>query len=174
MSSTESVSMGRDTTAADAVVDFDAFVAARSSRMLTMAYLLTRDHGRAEDLLQTALAKTWLAWPRVDNPDAYLRRTMVNTYSSWWQRRWRDERPSDDLPDQPYGDEHAGLHTLWAAIGRLPRGQRSVLVLRYYEDLTEAETARVLGCSVGTVKSQCAKGLAKLRLDSALTDDEMA
>ena len=174
MSPTESVSVGRGILTSDAVADFDAFVAARSSRLLTTAYLLTRDHGRAEDLLQTALAKTWLAWARVDNPEAYLRRTMVNTYSSWWQRRWRDETPTDDLPDQTYGDEVAGPHDLWTAIGRLPRGQRAVLVLRYYEDLTEVETARVLGCSIGTVKSQCAKGLAKLRVDSALTDDDPA
>ncbi|HCB06824.1 MAG TPA: SigE family RNA polymerase sigma factor [Nocardioides sp.] len=168
MSSTESLSAGAEFAEATARIDFDAFVAATSRRLLSTAYLLTGDHGRAEDLLQTALAKTWLAWARVETPEPYVRRAMVNTYASWWRRRWRDERPTGDLPDQAYVEESADQHDLWVALRRLPRGQRAVLVLRFYEDLTEVETAQVLGCSVGTVKSQSAKGIAKLRRDPGL------
>ena len=149
--------------ATDRAAEFEDFVASRSPRLLTTAYLLTHDHGRAEDLLQTSLAKLWLAWPRVDEPDAYVRKVMVTTYASWWRRKWRGERPS---ASQPTRDPD-----MWSALARLPRGQRAVLVLRFYEDLTEAETARVLDCSVGTVKSQSAKGLAKLRVDATLADE---
>ncbi len=168
MSSTESLAAGARDTETTSQVDFDAFVAAASRRLLATAYLLTGDHGRAEDLLQTALAKTWLAWARVETPEPYVRRAMVNTYASWWRRRWRGERPTDDLPDQVYLEESSDQHDLWVALRRLPRGQRAVLVLRFYEDLTEVETAQVLGCSVGTVKSQSAKGIAKLRRDPGL------
>ncbi|WP_374457340.1 SigE family RNA polymerase sigma factor [Nocardioides sp.] len=156
--------------ATDRTAEFEDFVSSRSPRLLTTAYLLTHDHGRAEDLLQTSLAKLWLAWSRVDEPDAYVRKVMVTTYASWWRRKWRGERPSDNVPEagatQPTRDPD-----MWSALARLPRGQRAVLVLRFYEDLTEAETARVLDCSVGTVKSQSAKGLAKLRIDAALADE---
>ena len=168
MSSTESLAAGARDTETTSQVDFDAFVAAASRRLLATAYLLTGDHGRAEDLLQTALAKTWLAWARVETPEPYVRRAMVNTYASWWRRRWRGERSTDDLPDQVYLEESSDQHDLWVALRRLPRGQRAVLVLRFYEDLTEVETAQVLGCSVGTVKSQSAKGIAKLRRDPGL------
>ena len=156
--------------ATDRVAEFEDFVAVRSARLLTTAYLLTHDHGRAEDLLQTSLAKLWLAWSRVDEPDAYVRKVMVTTYASWWRRKWRGERPSEALPE-PAVSEIGRDPDMWAALARLPRGQRTVLVLRFYEDLTEAETARVLDCTVGTVKSQSAKGLAKLRADAALVDE---
>ena len=168
MEQSEVMDVGRGFTRTD---EFEAFVASRSGRLLRTAFLLTRDHGKAEDLLQTALAKTWLAWSRVEEPDAYVRKVMVNTYATWWQRRWKDERPSDDLPDAGYVGDEDGTHDLWTALGRLPRGQRAVLVLRYFEDQTETETARLMGCSVGTVKSQTAKALAKLRLDAALVTE---
>jgi RNA polymerase sigma-70 factor (sigma-E family) len=155
--------------------DFDGFVAARSGQLLRTAYLLTRDHGLAEDLLQTALTKAWFRWSRLDgDPEPYVRKILVNTYASWWRRRWNGETPTEELPDGP-GDGHAektaGSHDLWTALGRLPRRQRAVVVLRYFEDLSEAETARLLECSVGTVKSQASKALAKLRVDPALTDE---
>ena len=156
--------------ATDRVAEFEDFVAARSPRLLTTAYLLTHDHGRAEDLLQTSLAKLWLAWSRVDEPHAYVRKVMVTTYASWWRRKWRGEKPSDAVPE--VATRESGRDPdMWSALARLPRGQRVVLVLRFYEDLTEAETARILDCSVGTVKSQSAKGLAKLRTDAALADE---
>jgi RNA polymerase sigma-70 factor (sigma-E family) len=152
---------------------FDEFVAARSRALLRTAYLLTHDHALAEDLLQTALAKTWFAWRRIDgNPEPYVRRILVNTYASWWRRKWNGEHPTDELPERATADPGAEPTDLWQAMGRLPRRQRAVVVLRYFEDLTEAQTAELLGCSVGTVKSQCSKALAKLRIDPALTEAE--
>jgi RNA polymerase sigma-70 factor (sigma-E family) len=156
-------------------VEFDEFVAARSTALLRTAYLLTHDHGLAEDLLQTALAKSWFAWDRISGePEAYVRRVLVNTFSSWWRRKWNGEHATADLPDRGVDDAAdvvtAG-HDLWAALERLPRRQRAAVVLRYFEDLTEAQTADALGCSVGTVKSQTSKALAKLRIDPALAAD---
>lgn len=155
-------------------IDFDDFVAARSNRLLRTAYLLTRDHGRAEDLLQTALVKAWFAWPRIDtNPEAYVRQVLVNTYSSWWRRKWNGEHATAELPESATIQADAVDHQdLWVALGRLPRRQRAVIILRFHEDLTESATAQLLGCSVGTVKSQTSKALAKLRLDPALLTSE--
>jgi RNA polymerase sigma-70 factor (sigma-E family) len=154
----------------EGTVAFDAFVAARSHTLLRTAYLLTQDHALAEDLVQTALAKAWFHWSRIraDNPEPYVRRILVTTYSSWWRRRWNGEIPTEELPETPSAHGEDGLD-LWDAIGRLPRRQRAVVVLRFYEDLTEAETARLMGCTVGTVKSQTAKALAKLRVDPSVT-----
>ncbi len=151
---------------------FEEFVAARSSALLRTAYLLTRDHTLAEDLLQTALTKAYLAWGRVEgNPEPYVRRILVNTYASWWRRKWNAEQPTDELPQHGHQDERAGESgDLWDALGRLPRRMRAVVVLRYFEDLTEADTAELLGISVGTVKSQASKALAKLRIDPSLAE----
>lgn len=153
---------------------FEEFVAARSSSLLRTAYLLTRDHALAEDLLQTALTKAYLAWSRVEgNAEPYVRKILVNTYASWWRRKWNGERPTEELPDRPLHDERIGeTGDLWGALGRLPRRQRAVIVLRYFEDLTEAQTADLLGIAVGTVKSQASKALATLRIDPALTFPE--
>ena len=153
---------------------FEDFVAARSSALLRTAYLLTRDHGLAEDLLQTSLTKAYLSWGRIEgNAEPYVRRILVNTYSSWWRRKWNGERPSDELPDQVDHDERIGeTGDLWDALGRLPRRQRAVVVLRYFEDLTEAQTADLLGIAIGTVKSQTSKALASLRIDPSLVDEE--
>src|SRR5688572_20834756 len=136
--------------------DFDQFVAARSTAHLRTAYLLTHDHGLAEDLLQTALTKAWFAWRRIEgSPESYVRKILVNTYSTWWRRKWNSEYAADELPEgsQADGSEASDeSHDLWVAMERLPRRQRAVVVLRYFEDLTEAQTADLLGCSVGTVK----------------------
>jgi len=154
--------------------EFDRFVVGRSPALLRSAYLLVQDEGLAEDLLQTALTKAWFAWTRIEDPEAYVRRIMVTTSASGWRRRWTRETPTEEL-GEPSGlarlDEPANGQALWAAIGRLPRRQRAVVVLRYVEDRTESDTASLLGCSVGTVKSQCAKALAKLRSDGALAPD---
>jgi RNA polymerase sigma-70 factor (sigma-E family) len=152
---------------------FTQFVATRSARLLRLAYLLTHDWASAEDLLQTALAKAWFAWHRLKaDPEPYVRTIIVHTYASWWRRRWNGEQPTGDLPEPPTpADPYAGSDArdeLWRALGRLPRRQRAVLVLRYFEDLTESEIASVLECSVGTVKSQASKALVKLRLDESL------
>ena len=151
-------------------VEFDAFVVARSQALLRTAYLLVQDEGLAEDLLQTSLAKAWFAWSRIKDPEAYVRRILVTTSASWWRRRWIRETPTAELPEGKVGDREVRVEEqdLWQAIGRLPRRQRAVVVLRYLEDRTEAETADLLGCSVSTVKSQSAKALAKLRVDAAL------
>lgn len=159
-----------------AKTDFDEFVAARSSRLLRTAYLLTRDHALAEDLLQTALTKAWFAWSRIESdPEPYVRKILVNTFATWWRRKWNGEHAYAEPPEP---DPGPGAHDvadqrqdLWTAMGRLPRRQRAVVVLRYVEDLTEAETAHLLGVSVGTVKSQTSKALAKLRIDPALATD---
>ena len=164
-------------TRVSATTDFDEFVAARSTRLLRTAYLLTRDHALAEDLLQTALTKAWFAWSRIESdPEPYVRKILVNTYATWWRRKWNGEQAHADLPEPspgpaPGGDGDNDRHDLWAAMGRLPRRQRAVIVLRYVEDLTEAETARLLGVSAGTVKSQTSKALAKLRIDPALATE---
>lgn len=152
---------------------FDDFVAARSRALLRTAYLLTHDHALAEDLLQTSLAKAWFAWRRIDgNPEPYVRKILVNTYASWWRRKWNGEHPTDELPERATEETGAEPTDLWRAMERLPRRQREVVVLRYFEDLTEVQTAELLGCSVGTVKSQCSKALAKLRIDPALAEVE--
>lgn len=154
------------------VAEFDGFVVARSQALVRSAYLLTQDECLAEDLVQTALTKAWFAWRRIEDPEAYVRRIMVTTSASWWRRRWVRETPTEELAMEleRSGAESnlVGDQDLWNAIGRLPRRQRAVVVLRYLEDRTETETADLLGCSVGTVKSQCSKALAKLRLDASL------
>lgn len=157
---------------------FEDFVVTRSPRLLRTAFLLTRDWALAEDLLQTALARAWEAWARIDgDPEPYVRRIIVNTYASSWRRRWRGELPTANLPETvDVTDPHGGLDDrdrLWRALGRLPRRQRAVLVLRYFEDLSEAEIAEALGCSVGTVKSQASRAVAKLRLDETLAPEGM-
>ncbi len=152
---------------------FDDFVAARSRALLRTAYLLTHDHALAEDLLQTSLTKAWFAWRRIEgNPEPYVRRILVNTYATWWRRKWNGEHPTDEVPEHAAAEPGHEPTDLWEAMARLPRRQRAVVVLRYFEDLTEAQTADLLGCSVGTVKSQCSKALAKLRIDPALTEAE--
>ncbi len=159
--------------------DFRSFVVARSGALLRTAYLLTGNRADAEDLVQVTLAKTYLAWDRVrerEALDGYVRRTMVNAQTSVWRRRRVDERPVGELPEVAGGRDSASdlvLHdALWRALAGLPRKQRATVVLRYYEDLSEAETARVLGVSVGTVKSTCSRALARLRDDAGLRDDE--
>ena len=151
---------------------FEEFVVARTPTLTRSAYLLTRDWSTAQDLVQAALAKSWFAWSRIGgDPEVYVRKVMLNTYASWWKRRWRGERATETLPERGVGDRTGELHerdAMWRALGRLPRRQRAVLVLRYYEDRSEAEIAELLGCSAGTVKSQAARALAKLRDDPSL------
>ncbi|MGY0230400.1 SigE family RNA polymerase sigma factor [Longispora urticae] len=151
---------------------FDEFVVARSPRLVRLAYLLTRDHGQAEDLVQTALARSWSAWRRIDDdPEPYVRRVLLNTYNSWWRRRWHAERPTAMLPERVLASPQAAVDErdeVWRALDRLPRQQRAVLVLRYFEDLSEVQIAEALGVSAGAVKGYAAKGLAKLRVDPSL------
>jgi RNA polymerase sigma-70 factor (sigma-E family) len=152
---------------------FTAFVRASGERHLRVAVLLTGDWHAAEDLVQASLIKLYRAWPGVDqvggDPDAYLRRIIVNTHRSWWRARWRREAPSARIPDRPAdgqdADQRALAVSIRQALGRLSSRQRAVLVLRYYEDLAEAEIAALLGCSPGTVKTHAHRGLRALRAE---------
>jgi RNA polymerase sigma-70 factor (sigma-E family) len=149
---------------------YSSFVADRSDHLLRTAYLLTRDWAMAEDLLQEAMVKTWFAWRRLDgNPEAYVKKVIYTTYISWWRRKWRGERPTEELPERPAAEHGMDERdAVWRALGRLGPRQRAVLVLRFYEDLTEPQIAALLGISVGTVKSQTFKALARLRVDDSL------
>lgn len=155
--------------------EFADFVASRSPALLRTARLLTGDWASAEDLLQDALATCWRRWSRISgNPEPYVHRVMVTTYLAWSRRFWNRERPTEVLPERPVADATGQVDAeaeLAAALRRLPRRQRAVVVLRYYDDLSEAETAAVLGISVGTVKSQTSKALRALRVDDGLTAD---
>ena len=150
---------------------FWEFVAGRRGRLVRTAYLLTGDHGLAEDFVQDALIRAYRNWHRIrkaDQPEAYVRRIVVNLANSWWRRALRHRtHVAWQLPDRPDDrDAHAAVDrddALWRALARLPAGMRTVIVLRYYEDLSEAETAAVLGRSTGTVKSQASRGLARMR-----------
>jgi RNA polymerase sigma-70 factor (sigma-E family) len=149
--------------------EFRAYVLSRGAALLRVANQLTSNPSDAEDLLQAALAKTYLAWDRIKDRsslDSYVRRAMVNINISWWRRRKIEEYPAEELPEVPV--RHDPRHTyddLEQALERLPARQRTAIVLRYYEDMTEPEIARALGISVGTVKSSVSRGMAKLRGD---------
>ena len=161
----------------DAVAQaLDAYVRRRGRRLVQTAYLLCGNPHVAEDLVQNALASVIVSWrrvPAVADLDAYMYRALVNARHRWWSRRWHGEIPSERLPEHAAADDvgrverHADLVALLAD---LPLRQRQTLVLRYFEDLSEAQTAQVLGCSVGTVKSQTARGLEKLRGTLAAQD----
>lgn len=149
---------------------FQEFVRARWSHLVRTAYLLTGDAHHAEDLTQTALAKAYRSWRRVartDNPEAYVRRMLVSCNSDRFRKRRVPESLTAAPPEVAGRDEVYSLaderSTLLGALAQLPPKQRAVVVMRYWEDLSEAEVAEVLGCSTGTVKSQASKGLAKLR-----------
>ena len=165
---------GQDDAAAGGDIAFREYVTSRSGSLLRMALLLTRNRADAEDLVQVALAKTFQAWDRIEDRgavDGYVRRAMVNTHISWWRRRRVEEYPTDEIPDRPVLD-HAGdseiQDALRRAIERLPQRMRAAVVLRYYEDMSEAEVAQVLGVSLGTVKSTVSRAVAKLRIDADL------
>jgi RNA polymerase sigma-70 factor (sigma-E family) len=153
---------------------FREFVTARRPVLLRSAYLLTGHRADAEDLVQAVLAKTYQAWERIEDRaalDGYVRRTMVNTHISMWRRRRVEEYPTDELPDRPAAEPAAGTEreeALHRALSRLPQRMRAMLMLRYYEDLTEAEIAAALGVSAGTVKSTVSRAMAKLRADEDL------
>lgn len=144
------------------------FVRARYQVLLRRAYLLTGDRCAAEDLVQEALARCCVAWRRrhVENPDAYVLRVMVNAQSKRWRRKRLHEQLSGDLVEIGFADgavERAEQDRMWRLLLQAPPRQRAVLVLRYYEGLTERQIAAALGIAVGTVRSQNAKGLARLR-----------
>lgn len=161
---------------ADKEAQFQEFVRARWSHLVRTAYLLTGDLHHAEDLTQTALAKAYRSWRRVsraDHPEAYVRRMLVTCNSDRFRKRRVPEALTATPPETARPDEAVSRaderSALLGALAGLPPKQRAVVVLRYWEDLSEAEVAEVLGCSTGTVKSQASKGLAKLRMYPGLT-----
>ncbi|MEO3752528.1 SigE family RNA polymerase sigma factor [Streptomyces sp. B6B3] len=158
---------------------FTTYVRERGPVLLRTARSLTANPSDAEDLLQTALAKTYLAWERIEDHralDGYVRRALLNTRTSLWRKRRVDEYAVDELPEpEPVpepdaAEQQAVRDAMWRAVLKLPARQRAMVVLRYYEDLSEASTAEVLGVSVGTVKSAVSRALAKLREDIELVD----
>jgi len=156
---------------------FRDYVRARGTTLLRIAVMLTGNRADAEDLVQAALAKTYLAWGKINDRaalDAYVRRAMVNTHISWWRRRKLEEYPTDELPDQVVAD-HARdsdlAEVVRRALDRLPERMRAAVMLRYFEDMTEPEIAALLGVSLGTVKSTVSRAVARLRVDAELGED---
>ena len=155
-------------------VDFAEYVAARRPTLMRAACAIAGDRNTAEDLLQTALASVFVRWAGIRDhraADAYVRRAMANQHASWYRQKWRrNEQPTDAPPEPSAHQDSAGTEDtetdrihLWSLVMALPPRQRSAVLLRYYEELSEAETADVLHCSVGTVKSSTSRGIATLR-----------
>jgi RNA polymerase sigma-70 factor (sigma-E family) len=165
--------------------EFCDFVESRSGALFRLAYLLLGDHQLAQDLVQEALARVYVAWPRlrdVANAEAYTRRAITTTAISWRRRRSFHERPTDVLREVPAHDPVMDLvvhQALWEHVLNLPPRQRAAIVLRHYLDLSEAQTAEAMGCSVGAVKSSTSTGLRRLRermgpdLELRSSDDEV-
>ncbi len=150
------------------MLSVEEFIGRNSRVLLRSAWLLTGNWASAEDLVQTSLLQSWLHWDAIeaDAPDLYVRRVLMNTFLSGQRRRWTRERPMAELPDRAAADELNSTelrHVIWRALSGLPAKQRAVVVLRYFNDLSEAQAAHVLDCSVGTVKSQTSRALARLR-----------
>jgi RNA polymerase sigma-70 factor (sigma-E family) len=156
--------------AADEIASFEEYVTTRGAALLRFAILLTGDDHRAEDLVQDVLARAYLRWrvvARTDLPDLYLRRMLVNASRSWWRRRSNRELPVAGPMEAPtagdLGAESAERDAMWRLIARLSHRQRSVLVLRYYEDLDDDKIAQILDCSAATVRTHAMRGLHMLR-----------
>ncbi|MCA2177130.1 SigE family RNA polymerase sigma factor [Nonomuraea glycinis] len=152
-------------------MEFEDFVRARGPALLRYGYVLSGNPDDAADLVQEALLKLSDTWRRVrnkDNPEAYVRTIMARQHISWWRRR-RREHLTDDVPEGSYTDRHA-TGELWRELASLPRKQRTVLVLRYFEDLPDQEIADILGISCGTVRSQAFRALQTLRVRPAMLE----
>jgi RNA polymerase sigma-70 factor (sigma-E family) len=156
---------------------FAQFIEARARALQRTAWLLTNDWALAQDLVQTALARSWPYWGRIrhgDDPEVYVRRVMVNTWAAWRRRRWRAEQPSGMLTDQAAPGDMATDVTTRLAVGSvlapLTDRQRTVVVLRLFDDLSEVQVAQILGCAVGTVKATMSQALTRLRNDPRVVD----
>lgn len=157
--------------------EFSDFMQGRWAQLVRLGYGLTGDRQLAEDLAQTAFARAYASWGRVrlaDNPDAYLRRIVINANSSRFRKMRVPEVLTEAVPDLVAASDgrqwHCDRDALVTALLQLPYGQRAAVVLRYWLDLTETETAAILGCSVGNVKSQASRALSKLRTSAALLE----
>ncbi|TCO34450.1 RNA polymerase sigma-70 factor (sigma-E family) [Kribbella steppae] len=155
--------------------EFAEFVDGRFTALQRFGYLLTGEWHLAEDLVQTSLTKVWFHRNSLRSGNAlesYTRTVMVNTSTQWWRRKWRGETPTEQLPE-PHAREQYGTvddrDLLLRALATLPRRTRATLVLRYFEDLPEAEIAQIMNCSIGTVKSNVSRGLARLREHELIT-----
>ena len=180
MTTPGTVRTSRTTSSTVTKLTFTSYVQARGPVLLRTARSLTANPCDAEDLLQTALTKTFLAWESIEDHralDGYVRKALLNTRTSQWRKRRVDEYVCDELPEpEPLqgpdpAEAQAVRDAMWRAILKLPARQRAMVVLRYYEDLSEVQTAAVLGVSVGTVKSAVSRALVKLREDPQLVTD---
>jgi len=158
---------------------FEEFVAVRGRALLSFALMLCGDRHRAEDLVQSVLVKAYPRWSRIvrmERPEAYLKTVLVNEHLRWWRRRSSREVPVPQHPGTLPGEDPAGAHAsrdaAWRLLGALPPKQRAVLVLRYYEDLSDAQIGAVLGCGESTVRSQATRALATLRAALPAMDKE--
>ncbi|MGH3713465.1 MAG: SigE family RNA polymerase sigma factor [Micromonosporaceae bacterium] len=155
--------------------DFADFMRGNADRLCRVAYLLTGNRSRAEEMVRDALARTYRAWKRVRSDDAYAytRKVLINLHTDWWRRRWREYSVAE-VPDRSgVGDltsDAADREALATALRALTPRERAVIVLRYYLDLTEAQAAAELGISIGTVKSTAFRALRKLRVSPTLAD----
>lgn len=180
MTRAESRAESRAAQAPDRDAEFREFMLGRWPALVRLAYGLTGDRGHAEDLAQAALARAYASWGRVrraEDPDAYVRRILINLDHRRFRKRRVDEKPADLAPEPAVPDPTGRVDQrsdLLAALRDLPPRQRAVVVLRYWDGLTEAQAAAVLGCSVGNVKSQASRALAKLRTSARLRDGSVA
>jgi RNA polymerase sigma-70 factor (sigma-E family) len=152
-------------------MDFSEYVAARRASLVRAAVLLGCPVADAEDVVQTALMKCHQSWRRVqraDQPEAYVYRVLVNTYRDARARRWHGEVPTEGLPDSSSDPDHVTGLAVRQALASMSLAHREVLVLRYFADLSETQTAQALGLPVGTVKSRTSRALAALSADSSL------
>lgn len=162
------------------MADFTELVAARGHALLRFAVMLCGDEDRAADLVQAALTRAYRRWARVaaaDRPEAYLKAMIVNEHLRWWRRLSNRELPAVSAPPEVGGSDasaaHASRDAAWALLGRLPRRQRAVLVLRYYEDLSDDQIAAVLGCAASTVRATASRALTTLRAIVPTLDREL-
>jgi len=166
-------------TTGEAAVSFDELVRSNERRLLRLALMLSGGVHSAEDLVQTVLARAHRRWDRIgalEHPEAYLRTMVVNEFLSWRRLLRNREQPLGELPEQPTGEDiglrQAQRDAAWRMLAELPRQQRAVLVLRFYEDLPDDEIAAVLRCSASTVRSNAARGLARLRAGLPAHEEE--
>lgn len=162
--------------AEEAAAGFDAFVRARRPALWRAAWLLTGDRHKADDLVQTALGRTYGRYLLIADDhkfEAYVRTAMYRTYVSWWRRRWNAELPSGEVPERPIDDvDRATSVDVARALAALPKMQRAVLVLRFLEDRPVREIAELLGIAEGTVKAHTYQGRAALRASLHLSEEE--
>ena len=156
-------------------VEFARFVDGRFTALQRFGYLLTGEWHLAEDLVQTSLAKVWFKRKSLRSAaalESYTRTVMVNTNIQWWRRKWKGEAPTEILPEPAAPSQYGVVDDrdqLLRALAELPKRTRAALVLRYFEDLPDAEVAQIMGCSSSTVKSHISRGLARLREHQLLT-----